>query len=589
MTVIAAPAAQRISTFFFNPTNGAANSSSAPPLTNAELVALIASPANNFLTTNSNLTVRGAINATGQGQEPWLSFVQMTVNTNTFHAAILATNFSDALVPGPGGIEQAMTRESVSWSSNITLVPGANVITVQSVNTNGQTNLSVPASRTVFYVTSLPSALVQSSLTMQTTGHGKITGLPGRALLEINKVYTVKAAPAADWIFTNWTSGTNTNSLTALSASPTLSFIMSSNLILQANFVTNPFPALAGVYNGLFAPTNGVAEASSGFFTATLPAGGHGTYSAKLLLDGASYPFSGDFDLSGQAGQTVNRPGDTPLSVQLQLNLASSNSAMTGAVSDGAASNGWTALLRADRAFNPRANPAANYAGHYTIIIPPGDQAPANLPAGSGYAALAVNAGGAVSVSGRLADSTAFSQSVPVATNGDIPLYASLYSRQGSLQGWLVLTNIPANNPPQTILGSNLAWIKNSGAVSFTNTNIIVLGSFYLPPPHGMDILANLTNGTLILSNGGSAEVLTYHNVTSQGDKLAYPDSGNPTNQLQAVVAPGNGVVTLTFRPTGARADTTARGVVLQDQDTTNAAGWFIPAPGQSGSFLLQQ
>ena len=86
---------------------------------------------------------------------------------------------------------------------------------------------------------------------------------------------------------------------------------MSSNLILQANFVTNPFPAVAGVYNGLFAPATGVTEDSSGFFTATLPPSGHGTYSAKLLLNGGTYPFSGTFDLSGDAGTTLARSGKT--------------------------------------------------------------------------------------------------------------------------------------------------------------------------------------------------------------------------------------------------------------------------------------
>ena len=44
----------------------------------------------------------------------------------------------------------------------------------------------------------------------------------------------------------------------------------------------------------------------------------------------------------------------------------------------------------------------------------------------------------------------------------------------------------------------------------------------------------------------------------------------------------------MTFRPTGARTDTVANGVVLQDQETTNAAGWFLDTD-QSGCFLLQQ
>jgi hypothetical protein len=46
--------------------------------------------------------------------------------------------------------------------------------------------------------------------------------------------------------------------------------------------------------------------------------------------------------------------------------------------------------------------------------------------------------------------------------------------------------------------------------------------------------------------------------------------------------------MTLTFRPTGANANITAHGVVLQNDPTTNSAGWFLGS-GQSGFFLLQE
>ena len=132
---------------------------------------------------------------------------------------------------------------------------------------------SAPVTRTIFYDVTPPSPLVKTNLTLLTSppGHGKITGQANQARLEINKVYTVTAVPIGNWVFANWSSGTNTNSLSPLPNSASLSFLMSSNLILQANFVTNPFTAVAGVYNGLFSPTNGVSEESSGFFTATLP------------------------------------------------------------------------------------------------------------------------------------------------------------------------------------------------------------------------------------------------------------------------------------------------------------------------------
>ena len=560
--------------------------SGAVSITNSQTVVTITSPANNSLTTDSNITVKGTF--TGSGGNPPEGNVQVTVNGNApMNATFVSTNSERVLIPVNGGVEE-VAQETIDWSiNNVSLTNGANVITAQSTNVE-TTNLvaySFPVTHTVFYVTSLPSPLVKGHLTLQTNGDGRITGQAKNANLEINKVYTVKAVPIGNWVFTNWTSGTNTSSLSTLSLLNPLSFLMSSNLILQANFVTNPFTALAGVYNGLFSPTNGVTEASSGFFTATLPASSRGGYSAKLLLDGGSYPFSGTFDLSLQAEKTVTRSGKTPLTVFLQF----TNDQIIGSVSD----NSTNAVLRADRAFNAKSTPATNYAGRYTLIIPPGDSAPTNSPGGYGYATLTDNPAGHVALSGRLGDGVAFSQSVPVATNGNIPLYASLYTRQGSLQGWLTLTNT-TNNPAQTIVGTNLTWIKISSragtlyAGGFTNTNITVLGSFYIPPQAGMDALTNLTNGTLTISNVTSGSALIYSNLTIADDKLVNTGPGNPTNQLKGVITRGTGVLTVTFRPTGARTDTVANGVVLQDQETTNAAGWFLDTD-QSGCFLLQQ
>jgi hypothetical protein len=570
----------------FNPANVTLGSG-AVSVTNKQTVVTITSPANNSLTLNSNITVKGTIR--GSAGNPPETNLLVTLNGTALAFPIFGhINSAGVLIPASGGVEE-VAQETIDWAiANVTLTNGANVLTAQITNVpiSNLEILSPPATHTVFYVTSLPSASDKSSLTLvaSPSGEGRITGQPDKANLEINKVYTVKAVPIGNCVFSNWTS---TNSLILQPNSASLTFLMSSNLSLQANFVTNPFTAFAGVYNGLFSPTNGVTEASSGFFTATLPASSRGAYSAKLLLGGGSYPFSGTFDLSLQAGTMVTRSSQTPLAVVLQL----TNDQITGSVIDvDASSNGWTSALVADRAaFNARSNPATNYDGRYTLIIPPGDTAPTNEPGGYGYAILTNNLAGHVALSGRLGDGVSFSQSVPVATNGNIPLYVSLYSRKGSFQGWLTLTHT-TNNPAQTIQGTNLAWIKISSrpgtlyAGGFTNTNVTVLGSFYIPPQTGMDALTNLTNGTLTISNGSPGEELIYSNLTIVGDKLI---NGGP-GDLSGVITPGTGVLTVTFRPGGADRNTVAKGVVLQDNATTNAAGWFLDTD-QSGYFLLQQ
>jgi hypothetical protein len=356
---------------------------------------------------------------------------------------------------------------------------------------------------------------------------------------------------------------------------------MSTNLILQANFVTNPFTAWAGSYNGLFSPVSGVTEASSGFFTATIPSSSHGAFSARLLLDGGSYPFGGTFDLSLRATAIVPRAGKPSLTVLLQLD----DNQIFGRLGANT-TNAWFSELHSDRAlFNAKSDPATDYTGKYTLVIPPGCLAPTNEPCGYGCFTLANTSAGVVALGGSLADKTAFSQSVPVGTNGTVPLYMSLYSKTGSFQGWLTLTNF-TNHLAQTILGANLAWIKPAAphVGGFTNTNISVLGSLYLPSD-GLD----LTNRTLIISNGGSGEVLTYSNLTLVNNKLDnQAAAGNPPNLLQGAVIPATGVFTVTFRPNGAKGNTVAKGVILQDGSPTNAAGWFLDN-GDYGSFLLLQ
>jgi len=444
-----------------------------------------------------------------------------------------------------------------------------------------------------------PVQVPPGALEVLTNGVGKITSTSGAAngaalIPGNNYKITASVLPGRNWCFSNWMGGTNIGSLAILSTHPVLSFTMTNNLILEANFVTNPFTGAAGVYNGLFYPTNGVSEESSGFFTATIPASSKGTYSAKMLLAGVSYPFSGTFDLSGFAEKTVVRSGKTPVTVDLQINVTAPNDQMTGSVSN--AVEGWSSALIGERAvFNAKSNPATNYAGKYTLVIPPGSNAPVSSPGGYGDAALTTTLAGNVSLSGYLGDGAAISQSVPVAEDGNIPLYLSLYSRRGLLLGWLTLTNNPANQPAQTILGTNLSWIKVSGRAGtlyeqgFTNTNITVLGSLYVRPPSGADILI-LTNGTLTLSNGDLAGALIYSNLTIAGNKLINNDPDNPTNKLSVVINRTNGTMTVTFRPTGARGNTVGKGVVLQNDTNaagTNAAGWFL-GTNQSGYFQLQ-
>src|SRR6185503_16321103 len=86
----------------------------------------------------------------------------------------------------------------------------------------------------------------------------------------------------------------------------TLTFAFREGLKLTAHFEKNPYPALAGTYNGLVhasptQPAGGTLKSVSteGYFTATIDT--KGGFSGKLRVDGASLGVTGTFDETGTA------------------------------------------------------------------------------------------------------------------------------------------------------------------------------------------------------------------------------------------------------------------------------------------------
>lgn len=343
------------------------------------------------------------------------------------------------------------------------------------------------------------------------------------------------------------------------------------------NSTSNPFAAVAGSYNGLFYPTNEITEQSAGFLTATISGKSQGSYSGLLSLEGGRYSFSGAFDVSGNSLISVKRPGKTTVMLSLHLNVSAPDNLLSGSVS--AAS--WIAPLRADRAvFNPATKPATIYQGKFTLLIPPAPDAPLSSPGGYGYAILSINSGGITLFSGTLPDGTAIGPlSVPIAHDGSVPLYVSLYAGKGSLLGWLDFSN----QPPQTVTGW-LNWIK---PVSTAKTlypagfgNLVTIAGS--PFSAGSLPLLASTNATLTISNGNLAAPVSF-TVSIEGANIK--KVGGSTNKLSASINPANGEMMVKFRPTGAKMDKVAQGVVLQNQ--TNAAGWFT-GTSESGAFWLQ-
>jgi hypothetical protein len=138
----------------------------------------------------------------------------------------------------------------------------------------------------------------------------------------------------------------------------------------------------------------------------------------------------------------VSRGKLTPLRVTFKL-LANGtidrNSSSITTVDTGATVrfDGW---LNQWAKVSPKTNPAAAFAAYYTVGLDIRDGNVNEIPQGTGFASFTVNAGtGRLTVSGRLADNTAFTTATYVGAQGQVMVFRTLYSAtaRGSVLGTL--------------------------------------------------------------------------------------------------------------------------------------------------------
>lgn len=370
------------------------------------------------------------------------------------------------------------------------------------------------------------------------------------------------ARPGHGYLLTNWTSSTGFTSNAG-----TLHFIMTTNLSIQASFVPSPFIPVAGVYNGLFFPTNRslLSEQTAGMVS-HLTLGPLGAYTGRFLLDGASYPLSGIFDIFGNSSNYIPRAPARGGPLHVALAVAWTNNQITGVV---VSTNepGWVATNYLEQSAAPLA-----ISGQYTMLLPPSTNAAGEVPPGYGFVLL-TNHLGSLILKGALPDGSAFSQSVPIGKFGNVPLFASLYGNAGFVLGWINL----ANGTPQG--ESNLIWIKPAARSGlFTNgfTNwLSVQGSTWVA-----DDPLPLSSATLSISN--SSLDLTYQVALSNNTVLT---QSGPANSLRGALNPKTGALKLIFGDGDGKATAAGYAAFLQDQ--TNAGGFFVTKTN-AGSISLQ-
>ncbi len=458
---------------------------------------------------------------------------------------------------------------SANWAvwgtpAPVPLTPGTNIVQVYSVDLAD--NCSLTNSRSFIYEPS-------GALSLVIVGAGRVTGATNGQPLQTGGVLKLKAIPATGNVFSNWVGVVN-GTLVCMSNSSVLNIPIQPKLEITANFVPNPFLAVAGQFNGLFYETNEVKVATAGFFTLKLSE--RGTYTAAFLSDGRRLSAAGQFEVGGKAANTVARRGTNALTVAWDL-FSSGADQIIGTVGDG----NWSAVLTGDRAgFNARTYPCV-YAGKYTFVLP-GTPGATLTPEGNSYGTVSINNNGVVNLKGYLASKSSIAQKVPLAKNGEWPLYVPLKSRKGALLAWISFADRPTDDfsglaiwalPPL----ASAAYYPSGFTVAQT-----LAGSRYTPPTSEDDRVLNLTNAIVFLSGGDLPQPYTNGVVIGAGSQVtqAYP------NDLTATFTLSSGLFRGTFKPEGDNGPVAFSGAVLQK--TTNAFGCFF-GNNESGHVALRR
>jgi hypothetical protein len=446
------------------------------------------------------------------------------------------------------------TAGTLDWTTVISLTnPGPNTLSAYAVDGSGK----LSPTNTVRFLYAPGVTLVYNS------SEGTVSPTYQGQTLVSGKPYTITAKPAAGYFFADWTDTAGN----ILSTTAKYSFTMTAGLELQANFVADRFPSLAGTYAGLFADTNGFSPASAGYFSATLST--LGSLTAQLQLAGGAYRFSGPLSHSGAYSNSITGPGGEPLAVQLQLDLSGSQG-LTGTVSNSAWSAGLAAYLVVSKTNLPQANK------NYTLVIPAAAP-PSAGPDGYGFGTLNVNASGAVKFTITLGDGNKVTGSSVVVGSDQWPLYLSppAYAGEGLAWGWL---SFPTNSAGQV---GQLHWLREPGAPGtlYPNgfTNAVPVTESRYAYTNGAPVL-NWTKGLIELDGGNLSSNLTYA-VTLANNKLS-----GTTTKLSLTLTTASGLFQGTVPAPGGNSSISVSGVLLQG---TNAGYGLFLSPTNSGSVFL--
>ncbi len=470
------------------------------------------------------------------------------------------------------------THKSATWSASLNAKGGKHTIIVVAQDSCGNVNRMVR-----FVFVSDPTQMV-----LTVNGAGSVTG-PAKLVIGANtlnpgQVYTFNAVPSPNNLFSNIV--LYQNDVPSIITSPKkVSFTMGSNTAITVNFVTNRFIAAAGLYSGLYMPTNSGDYTDSGPITFKLTK--TGAFSGTLLLLGQKISFSGALGLDGTVTQWKWPTAAEALTPTAKIAFAPAGQCQTaGSLTS---TSGWTAPFTANQAAFSSTRPCPLGGSNYTVIISGSGTADPSIPAGDGFASLRITPTGTASFAGKYADGTALSASIPLSSDLKIPFYQALYKNaastpttfSGSAIGWLTL-----DTDPKVVHSDSLYWshgpVPNIPySTGFSNTSS-ARAWLYVRPLTGIRVI-DVPNMGIVLQDGGLASAMVITDATYGGTpaKITIPSASNP-NKVRLTIAP-TGLLTGSFVPDPALPPVSIFGAVMQASNA--ASGFFIGANSNGQKF----
>jgi hypothetical protein len=348
--------------------------------------------------------------------------------------------------------------------------------------------------------------------------------------------------------------------------------------------------AITGTYLGLIrTPTFNFSK--NGY--ASLTSSTTGAFTAKLTIGGVLISTSGKFDATGVANVTIPKTTTRPVwQLTLTESSAASVSQIHGRLTDGTITAGritgstFIAEFTADKVtWNSKTN-IPPQAGAYTVLMPAvSDAAIQAAPLGDGYATATVATSGAIAMTGKLADNTAWSQSTYLSKDGIWPLYSLLYSSKGMALGELQFRDIAGVSD----LDGKLDWFRPATVTTATipfkpgfKTQIDAVGSRYVKPPSYARMMKTPNAGgntMLTIQDGGLASPLVDLGTLKTSHTVLMPLQSSERATLKPVST--TGAVSGTFVHPGTQATTSFYGALLQKQNV--AMGYFMSGLNSGG------